>query len=201
MGTENVYNIRKATKVPGRSLETGVFKQAQKGDPEALGQIYDEFFESIFRFVFFRTNHKETAEDLTEEIFIKAFKSLTSLDGGPEKLRAWLFQIARNAVIDHYRSKKIVVDLDLLEQEVSYTSSIVDELQLQTEQQQLIQAVRELPPDQAQVIQLRFLEELEIKEIASQLGRTEGNIRIIQFRALKRLRSLLSKPKPYRNDL
>ena len=77
---------------------------------------------------------------------------------------------------------------------MSYTSSIVDELNLQTEQKILLNALLQLPPEQAQVIQLRFLEELDIQEIAAQLNRTEGNIRIIQFRALKRLRSILIPP-------
>ncbi|MBP9686893.1 MAG: sigma-70 family RNA polymerase sigma factor [Candidatus Doudnabacteria bacterium] len=194
MGTENVYNIRKQTKVPARSLETGVFKLAQKGDTDALGQIYDEYFERIFRFIYFRTSHTETAEDLTEEVFIKAFRSLSRMDGGAEKLQAWLFQIARNAVIDHYRSKKPTTDIAEVEQELSYTSSIVDELSLETEQKALLGAVDKLPFDQAQVIRLRFLEELDISEIAVQLNRSEGNIRIIQFRALKRLRSILTPP-------
>ncbi len=196
MGTENVYNIRKQTKVPARSLETGIFKQAQKGDPDALGQIYDDYFERIFRFVYFRTSHKETAEDLTEDIFIKAFRALSSMEGGPEKLQGWLFQIARNAIIDHYRSKKPTTDIAELELEASYTSTILDELHLQTEQQRLVQAIRQLPTEQAQVVQLRFLEDLSIQEIAEQLDKSAGNIRIIQFRALKQLRTILGPSTP-----
>lgn len=191
MGTENVYNIRKQTKVPERSLETGVFRQAQKGDPDALGKIYDDYFDRIFRFIYFRTSHKETAEDLAEEVFIKAFRGLASMEGGPEKLQAWLFQIARNAVIDHYRAKKPTVDISELELEATYTSTIVDELHLQDEQKRLLRAIEQLPAEHAQVVRLRFLEDLSISEIAQQLDRTEGNIRIIQFRALKKLRTIL----------
>ncbi len=193
MDSQNVYNIRKENKVPERSLETGIFEQAQKGDLEALGVIYDQYFERIFKFVYFRTSHKETAEDITEAVFSKAFKALPTQDGGAGKFSAWLFQIARNAVIDHYRQKKVVIALEDLEHEPSYNTTVVDELATQHEHHMLLKGLDQLEPLQATVVKLRFLEDLSIKEIAAQLGKTQGNIRIIQFRALEQLRKHISK--------
>lgn len=179
-------------------LETDVFTRAQNGDEEAFGKIYDAYFDPIFRFIFFRTSHHETAEDLTEEVFIKAYRSLGGLHGGEEKLQGWLYTIARHTVIDHYRKHTTdhTVPLEELEALPDYAPTALDMLSLEADQQILVSALQKLPGDQQAVIKLRFIEGFEITEIAAMLEKSEGNVRIIQFRALQKLRTLLTPEKP-----
>lgn len=175
-------------------IETDVFDAALKGETTALGKLYDAYFERIYRFIYYRTSHQQTAEDLTEEVFIKAFRALPTLNGGPNKLSGWIFQIARNTVIDHYRKANPLVSIDEAENIAIDETDAIDALQLQSDQHLILTALEKLNPEQQQVIRLRFLEEFEITEIAQMLGKSEGNIRIIQYRALTKLRSILESP-------
>lgn len=191
MNTPLVYSSIKGKPTSEIPLESDVFNLAQAGNSEALGKLYDAYFDRIYSFIYYRTSHEQTAEDLTEEVFIKALRALPSLKGGLPKLNGWLFQIARNTVIDHYRKSNPVVGIEEAENTVVYETSIVDAVQVQTDQRAILSALTALPAEQQQVIKLRFLEEFEISEIATMLGKSEGNIRIIQYRALTKLRSLL----------
>ncbi len=188
MSQETVFNISKGKNVSDSSIESNILLDAQNGDADAFGAIYDRYFENIFKFLYYRTSHKQTAEDLTEEVFLKAFKALGSLKGGSPKLRGWLFQIARNLLIDHYRKTTVTVNIEELESLESFETTAIDTLQLQSEEVRLLKALSSLPQDQQTVVKLRFLEEFEISEIAELLGKSEGNIRILQFRALTKLR-------------
>ncbi len=178
-------------------LETDVFDAALQGDAAALGKLYDAYFERIYRFIYYRTSHQQTAEDLAEEVFIKAFRALPSLKGGPTKLSGWIFQVARNTVIDHYRKANPLVSIEEAENIAVHETNAVDALQLQSDQHLILKALEKLSPEQEQVIRLRFLEELEITEVAKMLGKSEGNIRIIQYRALTKLRSILESHKRF----
>lgn len=165
---------------------------AQKGYPEAKSKLYEQFFEPIFRFVFTRVSHKQTAEDLTEEVFITAFRKLSSLTS-PEAFTGWLYTIARNKVIDHYRSKKETTDLTEVENHPDFAYSIVDSAELGFLQARLLKALDQLTSEQQKVIRMKFLEDLETTTIASLLGKTTGAIRVIQHRALTELKIILSK--------
>ncbi len=173
------------------SIETDVFDAAMIGDSAALGKLYDAYFDRIYRFIYYRTSHQQTAEDITEEVFIKVFRALPTLKGGPTKLSGWIFQIARNSVIDHYRKANPLVSIDEAENIAAHESDAIDALQLQSDQRVIVTALEKLSSEQQQVIRLRFLEGFEIAEIAHMLRKSEGNIRIIQFRALTELRTIL----------
>ncbi len=167
-----------------------ILRQAQAGSEAALTQIYNAYFERIYRFVFYRVSHKETAEDLTEDIFVKLFKKLKNL----EQLGAfegWLFQIARNQVIDYYRRKKQLVPLEEIENTLEYETNLVDTVNLKTEQTVFIKLLKELTPEQQQVIKLKFLEDIDNDIIAEMMNKTEGAIRVIQHRAIAKLKELI----------
>lgn len=181
--------------IPDPDLEQ-TLKQAQAGSDAALTQLYNTYFERIYRFIFYRVSHKETAEDLTEDVFVKLFKKLKNLEQ-PAAFEGWLFQIARNQVIDYYRSKKQLVPLEEVENTLEYETNIVDIVNLKTEQVVFIKLLKELTPEQQQVIKLKFLEDINNSVIAQMLQKTEGAIRVIQHRAIAKLKELidnLSKP-------
>lgn len=178
-----------SNEIPRDQLEQ-ILKQATAGSDQALTTLYNHYFERVYRFIFYRVSHKETAEDLTEDVFVKLFSKLKSLEQSAA-FEGWLFQIARNRVIDYYRSKKQTVALEDVENTLEYETNIVDIVNLQTEQLVFIKILKELTPEQQQVIKLKFLEDLDNDIIAKMLGKTEGAVRVIQHRAIAKLKELI----------
>lgn len=171
---------------------SGLIIAARQGEQAAYTELYDLFFEKIYRFIFFRVGHKEVAEDIAEDVFIKAFKSLGSLQ--QDKLfESWLYQIARNRIIDYYRSKKLVVPLEEVENTLEYETNVVDIVNLESQQKIFIKLLKELTPEQQSVIKMKFLEGLENDEIAAALEKNEGAVRVIQHRAIAKLKLLIEK--------
>lgn len=178
-----------SNEIPKDQLEA-ILKKAQAGSDQALTDLYNAYFERIYGFIFYRVSHKETAEDLTEDVFVKVFNKLRGL----EELKAfegWLFQIARNKVIDYYRAKKATVPLEEIENTLEYETNVVDVVNLQTQQIMFIKLLKELTPEQQQVIKLKFLEDIDNDIIAQMLNKTEGAIRVIQHRAVAKLKELI----------
>lgn len=178
-----------SNEIPKDQLEQ-ILKEAQTGSNEALTKLYNAYFERIYRFIFYRTSHKETAEDLTEDVFIKLFKSLKNLDQ-LAAFEGWMFQIARNKVIDYYRSKKQTVALEDVESTLEYETNLVDQVNLKTEQVVFMKLLKELTDEQQQVIKLKFLEDIDNPIIAQMMNKTEGAIRVIQYRAIAKLKELI----------
>lgn len=166
-----------------------ILAAAKLGKQEALADLYETYYVRIYRFVFYRVSHKETAEDLTEDVFIKAFAGLSNLQQS-EAFEGWLFQIARNLVIDYYRKRKQLVPLDAIENTLEYDTNVVDIINLQIEQSILIKLLKELNDEQRSVIKMKFLEELDNSTIARVLNKTEGAIRVIQHRAISKLKEI-----------
>lgn len=168
---------------------TEILTLAKAGKQDALADIYEAYYLRIYRFIFYRVSHKETAEDLTEDVFIKAFAGLKNLSQ-LEAFEGWLFQIARNLVIDYYRKKKQLVPLDSIENTLEYDTNVVDIINLKIEQSILIKIIKELNDEQQTVIKLKFLEDLDNSTIAKLLNKTEGSIRVIQHRAISKLKEI-----------
>ncbi len=179
------------TKMTEKALEKALLL-AKQGNSESFGQLYDHYFEKVYRFVYYRTSHKETAEDLTEEVFTKAYLKLADFKGGSEKFFGWVLAIARNTVIDYYRKASDTLPLEFLENVPDYNSSVLDELQFTETQKELFAALGSLPEEFQAVLKMRFFEELTCEEVADALGKSSGNVRVIQYRALKALKVKLS---------
>lgn len=165
-------------------------QQAQNGDQEAFGAIYDHFAEKIYRFVYFRVGHKEVAEDVLSDSFVKAWQKINQINS-PEALSGWLYQIARNNIIDYYRLKKELVPLDEVEEILIDEVNPVDTVNLNFQQKKILAVMDQLSIDQREVIKYRFFEDLTNEEIAYVLGKTEGAVRVLQHRAILKLRELL----------
>lgn len=143
----------------------------------------------IYRFLFGRTRDIQTSEDLTSTTFQKAWASRRTFKGGSE--RAWLYRIARNTLFDYWRKNKDIASDNIGELQANEAMSVADKLDKQLELKQLQIALARLPAGMRKIVQLRFIEGLPSKRVAAMLGIKDGNVRAIQYRALKQLREYL----------
>jgi len=152
--------------------------------------VYESHARSIYRFLYWRTKNPQLSEDLTSSVFEKAWRSRSSFRGG--SVRAWLYRIARNVLIDHWRKKQDVLmeDTDSLPAEVTGVS-VSERLDQDIMLGRLRNALDTLPGDMRSVITLRFIDGLSCKQVAEKLNLSDSNVRVIQYRALRKLRSRL----------
>ena len=165
---------------------------AQKGDQEAFGFVYDELINQIYRYIYFKTPSVEIAEDLTEEVFFKAWKNLKSYKKQKYPFSAWIFRIAHNEIADFYRKNKVVLALDETwqdEKEESRPQKLVESKLVQKEVQI---ALKQLPDNQAQAIILKYINALSIFEIAKTMQKSETAVRVLLSRGLGKLKTLLA---------
>jgi RNA polymerase sigma-70 factor (ECF subfamily) len=169
--------------------ETSLIRRAQSGDAGAFGRLYDAGVDRIYRYIFFRVTDLEIAEDLTSEVFLKAWENLHRYrPGGP--FIAWLYTIARNTVIDHYRTRKQSVSLD--ETVIKLDPHLEEKVDLQDEVETLKRAMQHLTDQQREVLTLRFLVELDTGQIAGRMRKSEGAVRALQMRALQALAKVMN---------
>jgi RNA polymerase sigma-70 factor, ECF subfamily len=169
-----------------------LLKKAKNGDSEAFALIYDHYKERLYRFIFFRVGHKELAEDILSDTFVKAWQKL-SLINQTDSFNGWIYQVAKNNIIDYYRIKRITLSIEEVTETVSDSESPVDQANLTIEQKIMLELVERLVEEQRLVIQYKFFEDLTNNEIAAIMGKSEGAIRVIQHRAVKKLQQLLKK--------
>ena len=174
----------------GQSEVVRLIKRAAGGNFEAFGELYNIYLERIYRYVFYQVRDKMTAEDLTEEVFLKAWKSIDTCRGKEQTFSSWLYRIAHNHVIDNLRSQRkyLSVDMEALA-EVS-SPELGEEGKL--ERQEMLEVISDLPQNQKQVIILKFIEGLDNREIGQVMGKSQGAVRVLQMRALATLRQRLS---------
>lgn len=198
--------FNKIQKILGkRSQEKKLFSDIKKRDKDAFIQTYDLYVDSIFRFVYFKINDKEEANDLTSIIFLKTWNHIQENTVGDCKtLRALVYKIARTSIIDHYRKtsnfSKVTLDggKESKDGDEEYKKiDIKDESQDLARQAEINsdfglveKKLRELKDEYREVIVLRFIDELSIKEISSVIGKPKNNVRVLIHRALKALREL-----------
>ena len=167
---------------------------AKSGDGEAFGQLYEAYFDRVYRFIFFRVTDDQIAEDLASQVFLKAWENLHRYHPrGP--FLAWLYAIARNTVIDNYRTRKPMVSLDEAAPLAAQDDKLDDRMQLQFEVQTLREAMQQLTQEQQEVILLKFMADYDTAQIAKEMGKTEGAIRALQMRALQALARVMRKEK------
>jgi RNA polymerase sigma-70 factor, ECF subfamily len=174
---------------PGSSSppEDILLARAIQGDAEAFGDLYERYLDEIQRYVFYRVADRFEAEDLTETVFLKAWEALPRFENARVNLRAWLYRIAHNTVVDHYRGRRPETEADtarLVDGQPSPEQKAV----ARDEQRQLAAAIRTLDADLQQVIVCRFVNGLSHAETAQVMGLQEGHVRVLQHRALQKLR-------------
>jgi RNA polymerase sigma-70 factor (ECF subfamily) len=178
--------------------ETALVEGAKAGDAEAFGELYLLHLDPIFRYVYYRIGDLDDAEDLTEQVFLKAWEALPGYNYRGNPFSSWLYRIAHNVVIDHHRRQKPEVPIELGNQEEIETrdqKSALTEI-IETEEADILAAaISQLPDDQQQVIILRFIEGLNHGDIARIMEKTEGACRMLQHRALVTLSGMLKPAK------
>jgi RNA polymerase sigma-70 factor (ECF subfamily) len=166
-------------------------RKAKRGDREAYGMLYLKHLDSIYRYIYFRVNQdRYEAEDLTEIVFFKAWDKLDYFEEDGVGFRAWIYKIAHNLVIDHYRDNKKRAELN---DSIPDESQNVEEKVLKDlESKNLLKAIEQLSEEQREVITMKFIEGFSNKEIGKVLNKGDDAVRALKFRALKKLRKLLS---------
>ncbi len=173
--------------------ELALVQRSQAGDQDAFARLYDAYLDRIYRYVYFRVNDQQLAEDITSQVFLKSWEKLGSYQTDTSPFIAWIYRIAHNMVIDNYRTKKIPISIENVNPtEISHEDAIDEKLDFQAESQQLRQALQELTEEQQQVLILKFVAQQSTAEIAQQLGKQPGAIRALQMRALQGLARYLN---------
>lgn len=174
--------------------ETQLIRHAAAGDPDAFARLYDKYVDAVYRFVFLRLGDEHNAEDLTSQVFIKAWEKLGGYEMRGLPFGAWLFRIARNITVDHYRAYRETVPLESDDASEAEAACDVDqEVETKVDLERLLSLMNSLTEDQRQVLTLKFVEGLSTEEIAQVMGKREGAIRALQMRGLQSLAALIEK--------
>jgi RNA polymerase sigma-70 factor (ECF subfamily) len=170
----------------GQEAKERLLVESAQKDPSRFAELYDSNFERVYAFVARRVRERQVVEDLTADVFHKALANLPGFDWRGIPFAAWLLRIAANVVHDYWKrsAKEELVD-DPPEASSEATLEDIEE------RARLFRMVEDLPPDHRRVIGMRFAEGKTIREIASELGRSEGAIKQLQFRGLEKLRMQL----------
>lgn len=164
---------------------------AAQSDPRAFGPLYHRYVERIYRYCFVRLGNRQAAEDATSDIFLKALGSLPSFRGGT--FPAWLFRIAHNVVVDAYRKGHPALTLDQAGDVATTEPSPEDQAVARSQAERLRRELARLPDEQRAIIELD-LAGWSGPQIAEALGKNTGNVRIIRYRAMQQLKTLLDPP-------
>ncbi len=183
---------------PERSRIAALVTLAQQGDPEAFGEVYDAYVDSVYRYLYYRVGSHALAEDLTSETFLRALRRLDSFTWQGKDIGAWFVTIARNLVTDHVKSSRFKLEVttaDMLDADRA-TGGVEDEVMGRLDKAVLLDAVRQLRTDQQECIVLRFLQGLTLAETAAVMSRSEGAVKQLQLRAVRALAKLVPEPVP-----
>lgn len=165
---------------------------ARAGDAEAFGQLYDHYVTGIFKFIYYRVGSRQFAEDLTSETFMRALRSIQRFTWQGRDFGAWLTTIARNLVADHHKSGRSRLEFvtdDLPETQTASGTEATVMRQLNDEM--LFDAINTLSDEQRDCVLMRFIQELSVAQTAAALGRSEGAVKQLQFRAIRNLAKII----------
>ena len=172
--------------------EIGLVRKAAEGDSSAFGALYDKYQPAIYRFIFLKVSHREEAEDITHQAFLSAWEHLPSFRYEHASFSSWIYRIARNKVIDHYRTRKISTPIESIPDELAAVEmNAAGDVDAKHDMIRAYRALAQLSDDQRDVIIMRFINELPYATIAHALGKNQATIRVIQYRALAKLKKIM----------
>ena len=168
---------------------------AQEGSAHAFALLYDRYVDQIFAYVYHRVGHRQTAEDLVGDVFLRALRRISTFKWQGVDFGAWLMTIARNRVHDHFKSARFRLEStveEVFDSPVQASTDNPEQALLSADLQAKVHdAIRELKGEQAEVLYLRFIQHLNVAETAAVMGKTDGAIKALQYRALKSLAKLI----------
>jgi len=181
--------------LPDQPSESVLVARAIQRDREAFTRLYDRCVDQIYRHVYYKVSNHADAEDITQETFVKAWKAIDRYRQTESPFAAWLITIARNLIVDHYKKRPNLVNLDDLADHLpAHPSTDPEKIAEAAYSQEVIKrAVLKLKGDQQQVIMMRFIDGFSYEEIARALNKSQGAVRVIQFRALNELKKWLKR--------
>jgi len=162
-------------------------EQCKNGNLEVFGDLYDVYVRKIYEFIYFKTHHKQIAEDLTSQVFLKAIENFKKYDSEKGKFSSWVYKIARNSVIDHYRTKKFELDVDDawdMESGEDMLSNASDKEKIE----KIRKYLNKLDHNQRDIVLLRVWSGLSYAEISEIMGKSEANCKVIFSRVIAKLK-------------
>lgn len=180
---------------PDRALVVDLVARAQRGDADAFGLLYDRYLDLVYRYVYYRVGAKALTEDLVSETFLRALRRIGTFEWQGRDFAAWLITIARNIIADHYKSGRFRLEVstaDMLDADRA-TDGPENEVLDGITNVSLLEAVKQLNSEQQECVVLRFLQGMSVLETAQAMGKTEGAIKALQYRAVRTLGRMLPK--------
>lgn len=171
--------------------EQELIRLAQSGDAGAFGRLYESYADPIYAFIYYKTHHRETAEDLTSRVFMKALEHIGSLTPAERAFRPWIYTIARNAVIDHYRTRREHADISDA-WDIAGDDDIPRDAELRMRLATVQEYLKQLDPVQRDIVLLRVWQDLPYEQIAAIVGKTPDNCKMIFSRVVRRMRADLA---------
>jgi RNA polymerase sigma-70 factor (ECF subfamily) len=173
--------------------EQNLIRGAKRGDKKAIAALYDHHYRAVFNYIYYRVSDQQSAEDLSAEVFIRMINKIPSYKDRGRPFLAWLYTIARNLVIDHYRAGEKREELPIKENLLEHPSLAPDQ-QIQVRQQEdcFRKVLDKLPENQRQLLIFRFINGFSTPEIVDLLEKSDRAIRSLQHRALRSLERALS---------
>lgn len=167
--------------------EKQLIQLAQKGQEDALTELYQRHIQAIYRYIFFRVGDATAAEDITSEVFMQMVRSLPRYQERGAPFAAWLFRIAHDRLVDHLRRSAIRQVDELPEDLIDEYPGPETQAEINLNHTQLFEALRTMTDEQQTVLQLRFIEDYSLEETARLMHKNVGAIKALQHRALKTL--------------
>lgn len=166
--------------------EIEIIRRCQNGHLEEFAGLFDLYHKQIYNFIYYRTQHRESAEDILSTTFLKALENIKTFRGDRGVFGAWLYRIARNTIIDHYRKSRPTEDIELAFDLASDTN-IPRDLEHKERFEYTQKLLEHLSAQQRDIVIMRMWDGLSHREIAEVLGLTEGNVKVIFSRSLQKL--------------
>lgn len=173
--------------------EKKIVGRAKSGDKDAFGSLYDHYEPQIYRFVLLKISNKAEAEDLTHQVFLSAYENIGNYKESGNPFSSWLYEIARNRVVDHYRLAKADLPLPDGNSEIfAVPAGLPDAIDQVFDLEKVKIALTSLRPEYQDVIIMRYVEELSLEETAANLEKSVGAVKLLQHRAINALRNNLA---------
>lgn len=173
-----------------RNQQAALAAESKAGNKEAFGMLYEHFIRPIYNFIYYKTHHKETAEDLASKTFIKAYQSLHMFNDDRGPFSAWLYQIARNLVIDHYRAQKPLLNVEDV-WDLSSSEDIESDTDTKLKLEKIKVYLQDLSSEQRDIVIMRIWQEMSYSEIATALGKSEASCKMSFSRSMRKLREII----------
>ncbi len=173
-----------------RAQEDVIVERA-KTDADAFGELYDHYFGQIYRFTYSRLHDQDAAEEVTQEVFMKALKAMPRYKPSGHPFSAWLYQIAANAIFDHYRQHRATQSLDAAIEVADPQRPVAERVIQSAEAARVWAAIDSLPEQQRTAMTLKLGEDLKLSQIAVVMGKSEGAVKLLIHRGMVGVRQRL----------